>query len=199
MKKKILTKHSKPKKKKVIFLDRDGVINRYPGRRKYVTSLRSFKLIPGSLRAIKKLTEAGFIIFIISNQAGVAKKIYTKAALKAITHKMLLNIKRAGGSIRKVLYCTHLPETNCACRKPKTASVKKAMQSLDSRIDRTSSYLIGDDIAKDIVMGKRSHLKTILVLSGRDRRRVMAKRSGRPDYVFKNLLEATKFILKTNA
>jgi len=53
---------------KIIFLDRDGVINKYPGDRKYVTSLKGFKLLRGSVNAIKSLSEAGYAIFVISNQ-----------------------------------------------------------------------------------------------------------------------------------
>ena len=183
--------YRKAKLRKVVFLDRDGVINRFPGRTKYVTSRRSFKFIPGSLQALRKLTEAGFILFVISNQAGVA-------TLKQITEKMLKQVRKSGGRIKKVLYCMHLPEDNCACRKPKTAMIDAALRSLDRRIERKSSYLIGDDIVRDIPMGKRARLKTILVLSGRDCLEQKPHRKQQPDYVFKNLLAATHFILEEN-
>ncbi len=196
MNRKKLTKTDKARKPKVIFLDRDGVINRYPGRRQYVNSLASFKFIKGSLKAIRKLTQAGYVIFVISNQAGVAKKLYTKATLKKITQKMLRGVEKANGKITRVYYCTHLPLANCACRKPKNAFIKKAIASFNSRVDRKSSYLVGDDLAKDIAMGKRSRLITILVLGGRNRSTDVIKPYQKPDYVFKNLLEATNFILR---
>lgn len=185
-------------KKKVIFLDRDGVINKFPGRGKYVTSLRNFKFIPGSLAAIKKLTQAGFIIFVISNQAGVAKGYYSRQTLKKITTKMLERIKKEGGKIKRVLYCTHLKEDNCPCRKPKIAMIEKALSPLKAAIDQKSSYLIGDDTFYDITMGRKAHLKTILVLSGKEKLIHKPGWTLKPDYIFKNLLEAANFILKNN-
>jgi D-glycero-D-manno-heptose 1,7-bisphosphate phosphatase len=187
----------KPSKKKVIFLDRDGVINKFPGRYKYVTSLKAFKLIPSSLVAIKKLTEAGFVIFIISNQAGVAKKLYSKATLDNITRKMLININKTGGRIKKVLYCTHLKEENCSCRKPKTGLIEKAFNSFQARIDRRNSYLIGDDVDHDIKLGKIVKLRTVLVLSGREKLNERESWNQQPDYIFKNLLQAADFIISS--
>ena len=84
---------------KVIFLDRDGVINKYPGDKRYVTSLRGFKILKGSLAALKKLTEADYKIFVISNQAGVAKKLYSKKTLDQMTQYMLKEVEKAGGKI----------------------------------------------------------------------------------------------------
>lgn len=184
------------RKQRVIFLDRDGVINKFPGRTKYVASWREFKFLPGSLAALRKLTQAGFLIFVISNQAGVRKKIYTKATLKAITDRMLKRIESKGGEIKKVLYCTHSSADNCSCRKPKTALINKALSFLDFKIDRRHSYLIGDDTARDIPLGKRARLKTILVLSGRDRLSQRASWLKEPDYIFKNLLKAVDFVIK---
>ena len=60
---------------KAIFLDRDGVINKYPGDKLYVTSLRKFRFLPGVKKAIALLSRSGFKIFIASNQAGVGRGI----------------------------------------------------------------------------------------------------------------------------
>lgn len=185
------------RKSKVVFLDRDGVINRFPGYGKYVTNWRSFKFIPGSLLAIKRLTQGGFVIFVISNQAGVAKGFYSRETLQDITSRMLKRIRLSGGKVNKVLYCRHLPEDNCPCRKPKTAMITRALKTLPAGIDRAHSYLIGDDTLHDITMGKRARLRTILVLSGRERLQGRPSWTLRPNYVFKNLLEASRFILKS--
>ena len=103
---------------KIIFLDRDGVINKYPGDGQYVTTLSGFKLIPGSARAIKMLCSAGFKVFVVSNQAGVTKGLYSKQALNKMTAYMLDKVRKAGGRINKVLYCVHTNQQNCSCRKP---------------------------------------------------------------------------------
>jgi D-glycero-D-manno-heptose 1,7-bisphosphate phosphatase len=64
-----------------VFLDRDGVINEYPGDFQYVTSWEEFRFLPGSKEAIKKLSESGYRIFVISNQAGVSKGFYSRETL----------------------------------------------------------------------------------------------------------------------
>lgn len=188
----------KKKKYNVIFLDRDGVINKFPGRGKYITSLKEFKFIPGSLEALKSLTQAGFVIFVISNQAGVAKKIYSKATLKKMTAKMLKDVKKTGGQIKKVLYCLHRESDNCPCRKPKTAMITNALKALDGAIDRRHSYLVGDDISRDILMGKKARLSTILVLSGREKIKERSHWPIQPDCVVKNLSQAARFIINNS-
>ena len=103
----------------VVFLDRDGVINKYPGDTKYVNSWQEFYFLPGVKQALRKLTESGYRIFILSNQAGVAKGMYSQQGLDEITANMLREVNEAGGSICGVYYCVHRDEDNCSCRKPK--------------------------------------------------------------------------------
>ena len=94
---------------KVIFLDRDGVINKDPEHLKfqYVTRWKDFKFLPGAKRAIKKLTDAGYSIYIISNQAGIAKKYFSMRDLKRITANMMKETEKAGGKITAAYYCPH--------------------------------------------------------------------------------------------
>ncbi|HOU36465.1 MAG TPA: HAD-IIIA family hydrolase, partial [Candidatus Omnitrophota bacterium] len=130
------------KNAQVVFLDRDGVINEYPGRYKYVTSAQGFRLLPGVREALARLVSAGFRLFIVSNQAGVAKGLYTRDALDEINALML---RQLGPEVRfeNIFYCTHLPEAQCGCRKPGTAFIDAAEQQLLSQgmaIDRRSSY-----------------------------------------------------------
>lgn len=182
---------------RVIFLDRDGVINRYPGDREYVTSWRKFYFLPGVLKAIRILTDNQYKIFIISNQAGISKGLYTKKTLDQMTRNMLKKIKKENGEIERVFYCIHRTEDNCSCRKPKTGLIKKALGRLNKKISSNNTYFIGDSI-RDVKTGKRAHLKTILVLSGKETLKNKNTWSIKPDYVTKNLLEATKIILNEN-
>lgn len=183
------------RQRKVIFLDRDGVINKYPGDKKYVTSLEKLHFLPNVLKAIRRLTKAGYNIFVISNQAGVKKGIYSKKTLDDITHKMLKRIEGSGGKIAGVYYCLHAQEDNCACRKPKMGLVKKALVKLRIKnLKNKKTFLIGDDI-RDIYTGRNAGLKTILVLSGREKLKNKNFWTIKPDYVFKNLNTAVDFIL----
>jgi len=176
---------------KFIFLDRDGVINKYPGDGKYVTRLRDFRFLPGSLRAVRLLTRAGYRIFVISNQAGVTKGLYSKEILDKMTDRMLAQARRQGGRIEKALYCLHTDAMNCACRKPKDGLLKQA--TTGQKVDKDNSYFIGDSL-RDVKAGKLFGCKTILVLSGREKLKNAGRWDILPDFIAKNLLAAAKHI-----
>lgn len=177
---------------KVIFLDRDGVINKYPGDRQYVTSLKVFKFLPGSLAAIKTLWKAGFKIFVVSNQAGVSKGLYSKTELNKITRFMLKKVKKAGGRIEKVFYCLHTERMDCPCRKPKISFLKQAVRG--NRVDLDNSYFIGDSLV-DVKTGKIFGVKTILVFTGREKLKNAPNWDVQPDFVAKTLKTAAKNII----
>ncbi len=182
--------------KGVVFLDRDGVINRYPGRRKYVTSWKKFSFIKGAFKALKLLNENNFRIFIISNQAGVSKGIFSRRSLDIITNNMLNILDKHRIKIHGVYYCIHKPEDNCLCRKPKTGLLRKALKDAGlGTEDRKFMYFVGDSF-RDILTGKRFGCKTILVLSGQAGLKDLKDSEIIPDMIASNLLEAVKLILK---
>jgi histidinol-phosphate phosphatase family protein len=177
---------------KVIFLDRDGVINRDPGFGGYVTSWSEFEFLPGALEAIKKLNQAGFEIIVISNQAGVAKRLYTLEDLDEITKNMLKEVEKAGARIYTVHYCLHKDEDNCSCRKPKTGLFSQATKGLE--VNFSDTFFVGDN-RRDILAGKAIGCKTIFVLSGNTK---LQDLDVKPDFIAKDLLAAVdKIVLKT--
>ena len=176
----------------MICLDRDGVVNKNPVRYDYVKKPSEFHFLPGTLRAVRMLTDAGFDIVVTSNQAGVARKLFSREDLKRIDNKMMRGIKAAGGRIRKSYYCTHLPDANCRCRKPQTGLVKKAAGT--RKIDRKNSYFVGDT-ERDVATGRRSGLKAIAVLSGYNSRKDIKTWKVKPDFIAKDLLSAVKEVI----
>ena len=178
---------------KVIFLDRDGVINKYPGDKLYVTSLRKFKFLPRAKKAIALLSGAGWKIFVASNQAGVGKGTYTQRTLEAITFKMLEDIEQAGGKITKVYYCTHRKEAGCSCRKPKPGLLKQAAREF--KVNLRKAYFVGDTL-RDVLTAQAAGCKSILVLTGKEKLANQKNWIARPDFVFKDLWEAAKFLIK---
>ncbi len=179
--------------KKIVFLDRDGVINEYPGDYNYVTSLDGFKILPGVKESLGLLFDAGFELFVVSNQAGVAKGLYSYETLHSMNealHKYLgEKIKFTG-----IYYCTHLPQENCDCRKPKTGSIKKAEDLVIKKYgawDKDNSFFIGDSMI-DIETAKASGIKSILVFSGREKANNKNNWNVNPDFTAANLLEAVK-------
>ena len=181
------------KPSRIVFLDRDGVINKYPGDGRYVTRVKDFKMLKGSLDAIKKLSQAGFFLFVISNQAGVTKGLYSKKTLKKITNLMLKNVNKYGGMVHKVLYCLHTLEMNCPCRKPKAGLLRKATKG--KKVDFENSYFIGDSLL-DVKAGKAFGCKTVLVLSGREKLKNAPQWDAAPDFIASSLSSAAKNILK---
>ena len=178
---------------KAIFLDRDGVINRDPGNGDYIKSWKEFEFMPGAMDAIKKLNANGYEIFVISNQAGVAKGLYSQDALEEITKNMLSEIEKQGGRIRSVSYCTHNTDAGCDCRKPKTGMIENATKGLD--IDFKSTYFIGDSW-RDIETGKNIGCRTIFLLTGKEKKEDIKNWTVKPDCVKNDLKEAVEWVLK---
>lgn len=184
---------------KAAFLDRDGVINEYPGDYKYVTSWQEFRFLPGVKDALKRLNDADYRIFIVSNQAGVAKGIFSQGKLDEITENMLKEIRESGVQIEMVLYCTHREEDNCNCRKPKTGlidTVKNKLKNSGLDLTLSESYFIGDTI-RDMETGRTAGLKTILIFSGKEKAENRNSWLTPPDLVAKDLVEAVELILKS--
>ena len=177
---------------KVIFTDRDGVINK--DLNSYVTSWDKFFFLEGSLDALKKLTEAGYEIVIISNQAGVSRGDYTVEELNVINENMMREIKKSTGRRPAAHYCIHTDDDNCDCRKPKTGLFRQAQQKFGD-IDYGNTYFIGDQ-RRDIETAKNLGAKSILVLSGKTRQEDLKDWDTKPDYIKKDLLEAVTWLIK---
>jgi len=183
---------------KVIFLDRDGVINRYPGDSEYVKSWNEFYFLPEVKSALKKLNDNGFKIFVVSNQAGVSKGIYSQESLDLITKNMLSELGKYSIDIAGVYYCTHRQEDDCSCRKPKTGLIDMALAKLKQeglKIELSKSYFIGDT-TRDIDTGKAAGLKTILVFCGKEKPENKDKWASPSDFTAQDLSEAVDIILK---
>ncbi|MBU1124816.1 MAG: HAD family hydrolase [Candidatus Omnitrophica bacterium] len=182
---------------RIVFLDRDGVINKYPGDTEYVKSWEEFELLPRVTAALKKLKTHGFEVVIVSNQAGVSKGLYSQEALDAMTQNMLDEFAKAQVTIREVHYCTHRTEDNCNCRKPKIGLVEKTIDALAKEgleIDIEKSFFIGDTI-RDIQTGKAAGLKTLLVFSGKEKPENKQNWESIPDFTALDLFEAAELVI----
>lgn len=152
---------------KAVFIDRDGTINH---EKQYVNRIEDFELIPGSLEALKLLTKHEIKIYIITNQAGIAKGYFTLDQFHDLTNQMLNSFKNEGIKIEKVLYCPHHPDgtapeytKDCLCRKPNTKLIEDIMETNKFTVDEI--ILIGDKNT-DIEAGRRLGIKTYLVETG---------------------------------
>lgn len=182
---------------KAVFLDRDGVINQDPGGSEYVRSWHEFKFLPAVKPALKKLNDSGYALFIISNQAGIAKGLFSRKELDEITLNMLKEFGDYHIRISGVYYCTHRTEDNCSCRKPRTGLIEKVIadSAKEGRgdIEMPESFFIGDTI-RDIQTGKSAGLKTILVFSGREKPQDKESWKVLPDFTADDLPGAVRII-----
>lgn len=126
-----------------IVLDRDGVLNERPPRAEYVRTISEFRWRHGSLEALRLLREHGYRVFVVSNQAGVARGAMTAEAVEEINLAMQRQARDAGGFIDAVYYCPHGWDDGCACRKPKPGMLFDAQH--DHQLDLSRTTFIGDD------------------------------------------------------
>ncbi len=181
---------------KYVFLDRDGVINKDPAgwtEYGYVTRWEDFQFLPGVLEAIKRLSDAGYGVVIISNQQGVGLGYFSEEDLNDLTVKMSRQIEEAGGVIADIFYCTHCKEDECPCRKPKEGLFLMAQEELGIQSLEDKFYI--GDTESDMQAGKKVGLRTILVLSGKSSREDAAGWDHKPDHICDDILEAARMII----
>ena len=190
---------------RAVFLDRDGVINElvYCEEQGTIDSpftVKQLKLFAWAGEAIKKLSEAGYKVVIVSNQPGIAKGHVSKKALEKIREKVREELAREGAFVDGEYYCLHHPDAtveslraNCECRKPRPGLLFQAARDLD--IDLSQSWMIGDGLT-DVKAGKNAGCGTILL--GRmkcELCHLMDEEDARPSVIVANLLEAVSIIL----
>ena len=129
-----------------LFLDRDGVINRDTG---YVHRIEDFVWIDGARQLIKAACDAGYHVFVVTNQAGVAHGYYDEAAVRTLHRWISAELEKAGAFITDFRYCPHHPEgvvaefaRPCSCRKPNPGMLLDLIRVYDVRV--AESLLIGD-------------------------------------------------------
>lgn len=151
------------KPKKVIFIDRDGVINEQMPPHDYVKKWEEFGFLPGVLDAFAALTKAGYEIYIITNQRGISRGLMTEDDLKDIHARMTAEIEKHGGQIAEIYHCPHGNGDNCLCRKPKPGMFFQAAR--EHKLNLTKSVFIGDT-ESDRLAGEVAGCKTIILNNG---------------------------------
>lgn len=144
----------------LIILDRDGVINQ--DSLHYIKSPDEFILIPESVDAITRLTRAGYLIAIATNQSGVSRGLYSLQTLEAIHQKLRDEVAQAGGEIAIIEYCIHLPEERCFCRKPNPGMLYAIAKKLNRSLRGVP--FVGDRVS-DIQAAVTAGVTPIVVLS----------------------------------
>lgn len=164
----IVSRKNLSNKQKAIFLDRDGIINKYVG---FLRNIDEFELNPTITDAIMKINSSGYLCIVITNQPVIARGEVTWDGLEEIHNKMETELGFAGAYLDGIYFCPHHPhkgydgevvelKIECECRKPKPGMLLKA--AADFNIDLTQSWMIGDG-ENDIKAGMAAGCKTVLV------------------------------------
>jgi D-glycero-D-manno-heptose 1,7-bisphosphate phosphatase len=142
---------------RVVFLDRDGVINKAPRLGDYLVSWGDFNFLPGVFEGIQRLNKLGFSIIVITNQACVVKGLISREALERIHANMIAAIDNEGGKIEQVYYCPHKEGDGCDCRKPEPGMLLQAISDFD--LNPAECWMVGDS-QKDVDAGKAAGCRT---------------------------------------
>lgn len=184
---------------KAAFLDRDGTINIDKG---YIGSPDDIELIPGAAQGIKLLNDAGYTVFGVSNQSGVARGFYGIEDVLAVNRRVLELLLAEGAKVTEILYCPHHPRGTvpeysiaCECRKPMPGMVSAARQK--HRFAIADAIVIGDKIC-DVELGRTIGARTALVSTGfgaEEKIKIDCGESPAPDVFAPTLLEAVIALL----
>ncbi len=147
---------------RAVFLDRDGTMVEDPG---FLHEPGRVRLLPGAAAAVRRLNEAGWLVVTVSNQSGIARRLYDAAAYAAVQRRLGELLAAHGAHVDAAYHCPHHPEITgpCACRKPGVQLFRDAQAALD--IDFAQSYWVGDrlsDVQPARILGGRA----ILVATG---------------------------------
>lgn len=144
---------------KAIFLDRDGVLNKEIG--KYIEKFLEFEVLTQNIPFLKKAVDQGYLLFVITNQGGIAKGLYTRQDLNMMHEHLKNTLAGYGISLKEIFYCPHHPDfSNCLCRKPDSLMIEKAISKYN--LDPSQSLMIGDKI-RDIEASEKVGVKGYLI------------------------------------
>lgn len=157
--------------RKVIFLDRDGVINN--NSLYYTYRCEDFIINAGVIESLQILSKKGFEFIIITNQSGISKGIYSKINVESVHQYLVKELNKSGISILEIYYCTHHSDVeSCLCRKPNPLLIEKSIARF--QIDRSQSYFIGDQ-QRDADTAIAANIKPVLIEPNSDLRNVIDK------------------------
>jgi D-glycero-D-manno-heptose 1,7-bisphosphate phosphatase len=182
---------------KAVFLDKDGtLIPDIP----YNINTALITLQDGAVTGLKKLAAAGYLLIVISNQAGVAYGYFQEADILKVKTRLENMLREEGVHLDGFYYCPHHPEAKidayrkaCDCRKPAAGMLLQAAK--DFNIELRDSWMIGD-ILNDVEAGHKAGCKSILINNGNETEWVMNE-DRKPDFMAAGLSEAADYIIET--
>ena len=179
--------------KPAVFLDRDGTISEEVG---YLNHVSRFHIFPFAPAAIRKLNESGLLVFVITNQSGVARGYYPESLVHAVHDWMTIQLGDTGAYLDGIYYCPHTSADACACRKPAPGMLHRA--SCEHGVDLTRSFVVGDRHS-DVELAHRVGARSIMVRTGYGEGEILwhaQEWAIMPDFIAADLTAAADWILE---
>ena len=176
--------------KRILLIDRDGTLNVRPPRGEYLAHWDDFHWVRGALEGLEALAAVGFSFILLSNQAGIARGIVSRAQVDAINACLAGELNCHGVDLLEAYVCPHHWDDGCACRKPAPGLFFEASRKHLLRLDRT--FYIGDD-PRDCQAAHNANCRSIFV--GDDAAIAGLRASGRPEYLARTLSDAAPWIV----
>jgi D-glycero-D-manno-heptose 1,7-bisphosphate phosphatase len=183
----------------IVFLDRDGTLIEEVG---YLRDPSAVRILPGAVEALRLLSRNGFLLVVVSNQAGLARGKFTEAEMEAVHRRFVSSFGVEGIVFDAIEYCPHHPEGTveayrraCGCRKPGTRLPEEILRRLHVP-DTCPRFVVGDKMS-DVSMGIRLGAATVLVGTGYGSvEKISGERAGiAPDVFLPGMLEAAGWIV----
>lgn len=179
---------------KAAFIDRDGVVNE---ERDYVHRVEDFHILPGVPEGLRLLQQHGWKLVVVTNQAGIARGLYTEADFQHLTRHMRAQLALQGVQLDGVYHCPHHPtagvgalRTDCSCRKPHPGMLLQA--AADLGLTLADSVIVGDK-GSDLEAGRAAGLAACVLVESGHVPDEAARRSA--DHVARGLEDAARWIV----
>jgi D-glycero-D-manno-heptose 1,7-bisphosphate phosphatase len=186
-----------------VFLDRDGTLIEEVG---YLNHIDRIRWLPRSAPAVRRLNERGLPAILVTNQSGVARRIFDMALLRRVHETIEGRLAAEGARLDGIYVCPHHPDgidpeyrRACDCRKPRPGLFVKA--AADHGVDLSRSYLVGDS-ATDMEAARNAGVTGVLVMTGYGRGDLVYRipeRGLSPAHAAEDLLDAVEWILAREA
>ncbi|MEA5535459.1 HAD family hydrolase [Crocosphaera sp. XPORK-15E] len=174
---------------KALFLDRDGVVIKYVP---YLSKPEQVELPLGAGEALKYWQDAGYLLILVTNQAGVGRGYYSLDDVEIVHQFIRQEYAKFGVQFADIFLCPHHPQDNCLCRKPSPQMLINA--SKKHQISLSQSFFIGD-APSDVECAIKAECQPVLVLTGRGQETLskLSEYSTRIE-VFEGLRDTVKLI-----
>jgi len=157
---------------KAVFLDRDGTLNEDTG---HLSDPAKLSFLPGAAEAIRRFKRQGYLVIVVTNQAGIAKGLYRPEDVEKLHNHINALLAPQGACIDAFYYCPHHPEASvaqyrqqCSCRKPAPGLIEAAVRDFAAKginISLKDSYMVGDS-ENDVTAGRMAGVGTCVLISG---------------------------------